>query len=308
MRIVVVGAGGLGSYIGAVLCRAGHTVTLVVRGAHAAAVRSDGLRIRTVDGDFDARPNCADSALELEGADLSFVTVKSHSLDDVGAQVVHLARAGSVTVPLLNGVTASARLVDLGVPSDRLVDGVAYITAFRTEPGHIERKGSHQRLVVGPSTGAGSEAAALVAEAFKDTGVEVVAAEDIQVALWEKMAVVCSLSVICAITGESMGPIRGHRFGPELQRRAIAEVTAVARGSGVALADDTEARIGAILDAFPEDFFPSVIHDLQSGRPTEMEELGGAIARLARESGVEAPLHEAATCAVQLAEGGARSK
>ena len=308
MRIVVVGAGGLGSYIGTVLCRAGHIVTLVARGAHAAAVRRDGLRIRTVDGDFDARPDCADSALEVEGADLTFVTVKSYSLDDVAPQVVHLARAGSVTVPLLNGVTASARLVQLGVPPDGLVDGVAYITAFRTEPGHIERKGSHQRLVVGSSTGAGTEAVALVAEAFADTGVEVVATEDVLVALWEKMAVVCSLSVVCAITGESMGPIRGHRFGPELQRRAIAEVTAVARARGVAVPEDTEARIGAILDAFPEDFFPSVIHDLESGRPTEMEELGGAIVRLACECGVEAPLHEAATCAVQLSEGSDRTK
>ena len=302
MRIVVVGVGGLGSYIGAVLCRAGHVVTLVGRGAHAAAVRSDGLRIRTVDGDFEARPACAGSALQLDGVDLTFVTVKSHSLDDVGPQVVHLGRAGSVVVPLLNGVTASARLVDLGVPSDRLVDGIAYITAFRTEPGRIVRKGSHQRLVVGSSTGAGHEAVTLVGEAFTSTGVEVAPSEDVLVALWEKMAVVCSLSVVCAITGESMGPIRGHRLGPELQRRAIAEVTAVARARCVALPEDTEARIGAILDGFPDDFFPSVIHDLESGRPTEMEELGGTIVRLACESGVEAPLHEAATCAVQLSE------
>ena len=308
MKIAVVGAGGLGSYIGAVLCRVDHDVTLVTRGAHAAAVRSGGLYVRTVDGDFEAHPHCVESALELDGADLTFVTVKSYSLDDVGPQIVHLAQAGSVVVPLLNGVTASERLVGLGVPPSRLVDGIAYVTAFRTDPGHIDRKGSHQRLVVGSSTGAGTDAVALVADAFSDTGVEVTEAEDVLVALWEKMAVVCSLSVICAITGGSMGPIRGHRFGPELQRRAIAEVTAVARSRGVRLAGDTEARIGAILDAFPADFFPSVIHDLRSGRRTEMEELGGTIARLASEAGVEAPLHEAATCAVQLAEDVDRAK
>ncbi len=303
MRIVVVGAGGLGSYVGAVLYRAGHDVTLVARGAHAAVVRSDGLRIRTVDGDFEAHPDCADSALELAGADLTFVTVKSYSLDDVAPQVVHLAHGGSVVVPLLNGVTASARLVELGVASDRLVDGIAYITAFRTEPGRIERIGSHQRLIVGSSTGAGSASVAIVADAFASTGVEVTACEDVLVALWEKMAVVCALSVVCVITRKSMGPIRSHRFGPELQRRAIAEVTAVARARGVGLPDDAEARIGAVLDGFPADFFPSVVHDLQSGRRTEMEEIGGTIATWACESKIEAPLHEAATCTVQLSEG-----
>ena len=99
-----------------------------------------------------------------------------------------------------------------------------------------------------------------------------------------------------------MGPIRTHRFAADLQERAIAEVTSVARARGVALSQDTEATVGKALDAFPADFVPSVIHDLRSGRPTEMEELGGAIVRMAREAGIDAPLHEAATCAIQLGE------
>jgi 2-dehydropantoate 2-reductase len=82
----------------------------------------------------------------------------------------------------------------------------------------------------------------------------------------------------------------------------------VARARGVGLADDMEARIGATLDAFPADFFPSVIHDLRSGRRTEMEELGGAIVALGHAAGVATPLHQAATLAVQLAEARARAR
>ena len=305
MRAVVVGAGGLGSYVGAVLCRAGHDVALVARGAHLDAIRRDGLHVETVAGDFRVRPAATESALELDGADLTLVTVKSYSLDDVAEQVAHLARSGSVVVSLLNGVTASERLVALGVPGDRMVDGIAYMTAFRTAPGRIVRKAEHHRLVIGSTTGAGAPALERIAEAFEGTGVGIVPAEDIEAELWMKMAVVCSLCVVCGLSAESMGPIRSHRFGAELQRRAIAEVTTVARARGVALPDDADEVVGGALDAFPGDFFPSVIHDLRSGRRTEMEDLGGAIARMARDAGVDAPLHEAATLAVKLGERGA---
>jgi 2-dehydropantoate 2-reductase len=302
MKAVVIGAGGLGSYVGALLARAGHYVTLVARGDHLSAIRRDGLHVESLDGDFDVRPEGAASALELQIADLTLVTVKAYSLDDVADQVAHLAGTGSVIVPLLNGVTACERLMEHGVAGDRLLDGIAYMTAFRTAPGQIQRRAAHHRLVVGSSTGADPAAIRVVSDAFDGTGVEIVASQDIAAELWTKMAVVCALSVLCGITGRSMGPIRTHRFAADLQERAIAEVTSVARARGVALSQDTEATVGKALDAFPADFVPSVIHDLRSGRPTEMEELGGAIVRMAREAGIDAPLHEAATCAIQLGE------
>ena len=172
MRIVVVGAGGLGSYVGALLARADHQVTLVARGEHLAAIRRSGLHVHTVAGDFDVHPECAASALELPGADLTFVTVKAFSLDDVADQVAHLARAGSIVVPLLNGVTAGERLVERGVASDRLVEGIAYMTAFVTEPGRVERRAEHHRLVVGSSTG--SDPAGLAFDALQRARAEAI--------------------------------------------------------------------------------------------------------------------------------------
>ena len=301
-KVVVLGAGGLGSYVGALLARAEHHVTLVARGDHLEAIRRDGLHVESLDGNFDVRPVGVASAFELSSADLTLLTVKAYSLDDVADQVVHLARAGSIIVPLLNGVTACERLVEHGVADDQLLDGIAYMTAFRMGPGRIQRRAAHHRLVVGSSTGANPAAIRLVSDVFDGTGVEIVASEDIVAELWMKMAVVCSLSVLCGLTGESMGPIRTHRLAADLQERAIAEVTSVARARGVALPPNAEETVGEALDRFPADFVPSVVHDLRSGRRTEMEELAGAIVRMAREAGIAAPLHEAATCAIQLAE------
>ncbi len=296
MRAVIVGAGGLGSYIGAVLAQAGHDVTLVVRGDHATAIQANGLRVMSHAGDFTVHPQCVTSAFEVDGADVTFVAVKTYSLDEVAPQLEHLVKAGAMVVSLLNGVTAVDRLVRYGIAGDRLTDGVAYMTAFRIEPGLIERKAAHQRIVVGPV------GADLVGRAFDDTLVDVVRADDIRVELWEKMAVVCSLSVLCAMAARNMGSVRRHEFGADLQRGAIAEVMAVGRARGVPIPSDAEDRIDQTLDRFPDDFFPSVIHDLNSGRRTEMDDLGGAICRMGREVGVPTPLHDAGTCSIQVAE------
>lgn len=302
MRALVVGAGGLGSYVGAVLARAGHRTALLARGAHARAVEADGLEIRTPDETWRAHPECVHADGDLPATDLVVLAVKSYSLAEVTPTVLRLAEEGAVVLSLLNGVDVAERLEAAGVPGRAVVDGVAYLTAFRTAPGHIERKGRHQRLVVGSSTGAPSEVLERVASAFAGTGVEVEVADDILAELWSKMAVVCSLSVLCGMTGSAIGPIRTHPLGASLQARAISEVLSVGRAVGADLHADAEATVGRVLDAFPEDFYPSVLHDLRSGRPTEMEHLAGAVARIGRRVGLPTPLADAATCAVALVE------
>jgi 2-dehydropantoate 2-reductase len=302
MNVLVLGAGGLGSYVGAVLARSGHDVALVVRGAHGDVIRAHGLTVETPEGSFVARPRCLTPEEAPGAVDVVFLTVKAYSLDDIAETTVTLARDGALIVPLLNGVDVSARLERAGVPAQRLVDGIAYLTAFRTGPGRIERKGTHQRLVVGSSTGLSDDRLEELRTLFRETPIEVAMSPDIQVELWLKMAVVCSLAIVCGITGSDIGPIREHAFGRDLQARAIGEVLSVGRATGVRLPADAEARVGRTLDAFPADFHPSVLHDLRQGRRTEMDPLCGTIARLGRALHLDTPLVDAATCAVALTE------
>tara|TARA_B100000405_G_scaffold196024_1_gene137398 strand:- start:1086 stop:2000 length:915 start_codon:yes stop_codon:yes gene_type:complete len=298
MKVVVVGAGGLGSYIGAVLSQAGHDVTLVVRGAHRTAIEKNGLRVRSHAGDFDAKVRCVASAMEVDAADLALLVTKTFSLDEVADQLVHLSGSGAHVVSLLNGITALDRMELHGVSRNVMADGVAYMTSFRVEPGVVERKAAHQRIVLDASAGPVSR----VRQAFEGTLVEIKTVPDIKVELWEKMSVVCSLAVLCAIGERNMGSVRSHPYGAELQHRVIAEVLDVGRANGVLISSDTEKKISETLDRFPDDFFPSVIHDLNQGRRTEMDDLGGEISRLGRASGIQTPLHDAGSVIVHLAE------
>lgn len=309
MRAVVIGAGGIGSYLGAVLARAGRDVDLVVRGAHRDAIERDGLRVRRETDPFVVHPRCVGSALESAEADprpvdVVLLAVKAYSLDEVAPQVRHLALAGAAVVPVLNGVDVTERLRAAGVPAGAVLDGVAYLTAFRTAPGVTEPRAAHRKVVVGSADGLAARGLPRAVALFEGAEIQAVIEEDIGPELWRKMAVVCSLAVLCGITGSGIGRVRAHALGRELQERAVAEVIAVGRAAGVALPEDAEEHVHDILDAFPDDFYPSVLHDLKSGRPTEMEHLGGVIARLGRVSAVDTPLHDAATCAVRLIETG----
>ena len=269
MKAVIVGAGGLGSYVGAVLAQGGHEVTLVARGEHRSVIEEDGLQVRSHAGDFRVEVGCVGSALEVSDADLAFLVTKTFSLDEVAEQLSHLADRGAHIVSLLNGVTAVDRMEAHGIPREVVADGVAYMTSFRIAPGVVERKAAHQRFVLD----AGARPLERIRDAFAGTLIDVETVDDIRVELWEKMAVVCSLSVLCAIGERNMGSVRRHPFGAELQRLAIAEVLDVGRASGVQIPPETHAKIDATLNRFPDDFFPRVIHDLNQGRRTEMGDL-----------------------------------
>jgi 2-dehydropantoate 2-reductase len=305
MRVVIVGAGGLGSYIGGVLDQAGHDVYLVARGEHRRVIEERGLLVRSHAGDFTARPTCVDVATDVDAVDVTFVVTKTYSLDEVASQLRGVADEGSAVVSLLNGVTAVPRLAAYGIGPELLADGVAYMTAFRTAPGVVERKATHQRIVV---PGGNRVPSRRLAELFVGTIVGIQTVEDIRVELWEKLAVVAPLSVLCAFGERTMGSIRRHPFGARLQRIAIAEVLAVGRATGVPIPPEADDIIDGRLDAFPDDFFPSVIHDLNQGRRTEMDDLSGEISRLGELHGVPTPLHEAGTVIVQQAEERARKR
>jgi 2-dehydropantoate 2-reductase len=300
MKIGVVGAGGLGGCLAAALHQAGHAVRVVDRGAHADAIRKVGLRILGLDQPLDVRLTVVDSVADLAGDDVVFVTVKAYALPDVVGGIRRVAETGTVIVPLLNGVEALDFFVEAGVPEPQLIGGAAYLTAFKTGPGSVERRGRHARLVVGELDGASTPRLSRLVSAFDATGIAVETTPDIRLELWRKMVLTCALAAGCGITRSPLGPVREHPLGRSLLERAAAEVVAVGQALGIGLTASDSARVLALMDTFPAGFYPSLLHDLNAGRPTEIDIWCGAIVRFGRRTGVPTPTHDAATAAVQL--------
>src|SRR5690348_15497658 len=151
MKVAIIGVGGVGGYYGGLLARSGCDVHLLARGAHLDALRTRGLDIRTPETTWTASVNATDDPAALAGAfgpgDLAVVAVKAYSLAEVVPAMRLLAERGATVLPLLNGVDAASRLVDLGVAPERLLGGVTYISAARVGPGLIERRSPFQRVL-----------------------------------------------------------------------------------------------------------------------------------------------------------------
>ena len=181
MRIVVIGAGGVGGCFGGELARAGHDVTMFARGAHLAALRERGITVRGPDGEFTARVDATDDIDGLPTADLAVVAVKSYSLADVIPVARALAGRGANVIPFLNGVTAADELIAGGVPRDRVLGGIARISAARTGPGVVERRSTFKSIVVGELGGGLSDRAIAIADTFRGANIDARVADSIGV-------------------------------------------------------------------------------------------------------------------------------
>src|SRR5256885_8476179 len=298
MNVVVLGAGAVGAYYGGQLARAGHVVTCFARGANLAAMRERGLEIRTPEGVFQARVAATDRPDTLGPADCAILAVKSYSLADIAATVRSWAERGTTVVPLLNGVETVERLVEFGVPPAAVIGGLTTISTVRIGPGVVERRSPFQIVVVGELDGRTSERVARIAAAFRDAGVDARASDRIQVELWQKFVFITALAAACGLARSPVGPLRADRLGRRLVERAIGEVVAVGRARGVAFPGDEAARVLAVIDGLPPAMKPSLLGDLESRGPTELDILSGAVVRFAEQVRVATPIHDTATVAL----------
>ena len=298
MRFTIVGAGGIGAYFGGELARSGHEVTLFARGAHLDAVRAHGLTVRTPESEFVARVGATNDPNELPASDVVIVAVKSYSLPDITPVVRHVAERGADVVPLLNGVTAADELIAGGVPASRVLGGLARVSVVRTEPGVVERRSGFHSIVVGELGGGLSERATRIADALRSAGVDARASATMGVELWQKYVFITAMAAVCGLARTSIGPVREAPGGRRLIQRAVAEVVDVARARSVPLPDDEAPRTAAYIDTLPAAMTPSFLLDMESGGPTELDTLSGAVSRLAAQAGIDTPVHDTATAAL----------
>src|SRR5687767_2797100 len=148
MRIAIVGSGAVGGYYGALLARQGHDVGFIARGAHLAAIREHGLRVRGAVGDFAARGRADSDPSKLGEADLVILAVKTYDNDTALPMLPVLAASGAAVLTLQNGVDSVDQVAAV-VGADRVLGGATYVATAIAEPGLIEQTGTHRRIVFG---------------------------------------------------------------------------------------------------------------------------------------------------------------
>ncbi len=304
MRIAIMGTGGVGGYFGGRLAAAGTEVHFIARGAHLAALKTEGLRVLSPLGDLHLNAVHATSDPASVGpVDLVMLAVKLWSTEEAAQALRPLMGPDTTIVSFQNGVVAATVLQGLYGP-ERVIGGVAAIAALIEAPGVIRHNGPMASLVFGEfNAHASARTQALLAHC-QAAGIDAHISPNIQTSLWEKYAFLVAMSSMTALTRLPIGPLREHAETRALLATLMAETIAVGRAHGVTLAADLDARLMARVDGLPRVMIASMLGDLERGNRLELPWLAGGVRALGREAGVATPACDFVVAALTLhAEG-----
>lgn len=292
MRIAIFGTGGVGGYFGGKLAKAGADVTFIARGARLAAIRTSGLKVDSLEGDFVVQPaQASGEPAEVGVVDLIIVAVKAWQVPEIAPLLKPMIGPGTTILPLQNGVDAPAQLAaELG--AEFVIGGLCRIVAFIVGPGHVRHAGFEPTVAFGELDNHVSERVKKIQQLFTSAGVKCAIPADINAALWAKFLFISSFSGVGAVTGETAGAIRTNPETRLQVQRAMDEVRDLAIARGIELPPDTVAKAMASVDNLPYEATSSMQRDIVAGRPSELDSQTGAVVRLAREVGIEVPTHE----------------
>ena len=292
LRIAVVGAGGVGGFLGSRLAVAGAEVTYLARGAHLAALLENGLTIVEADGTTTTTPvHATDDERAIGPVDLVVFTVKSYDTEAAAQLLPPLMGDATAVLSLQNGIDNEARIAAV-VGRAHVLGGTAYILASIQAPGVI-RSGA-ARIVVGElDPGPPSERVARVVAVAQGGGVGATATDDVRRAKWEKYVLLVAFSAVSAGTQLPLGDIRRSTAAVAMLRAIATEAWTVGRALGVPLAEGlVDSALERVL-AQADDEGTSLRHDLLHGKRMEVEALQGTLSRLGRETGVPTPFTDA---------------
>ncbi|MFE2697819.1 ketopantoate reductase family protein [Streptomyces mirabilis] len=283
--VAVLGPGGVGGLLAALVARAGHRVICLAGDETARALRTDGIRVHSGRfGDFTAAVE-ADTELR-EPVDACLITVKHTALDAALERVRPEVLGDGLLVPFLNGVEHPATL-RARYGAARVAPAVIRVESTRTAPGVIEHGSPFAEIdLTGASVPRGRlDALAGVLAAAGPTGPTVHVADDEAATLWAKMSFLAPFALLTTRYGVPLGEVR-TRHREELTA-LVAETAAVSRACG-GPADPAVAL--ARYDAFPPETKSSMQRDAEAGRPLELDAIGGALLRAADRHGVAVPV------------------
>jgi len=288
MRIVIVGAGGVGGYFGAKLARAGEDVTFVARGAHLAAIRRDGLSIRsTIEGEFVVKPGAVDDPKGLPPADAVLLCVKAFDTDEALARVKPVVGDDTPVLTLQNGIEGPERIDAILGPGHAL-GGSAYVFASIEAPGVIAHR-FLGKVALGELDGRVTARAERLRDAFVAAGVPVEISQAIRRVMWEKYLFICAQAGMSALTRANTGAMRAVPATWKMYRAIFEELAAVAARAGAGLPPDIVERLMKSADALDPRTTSSMHHDVTTGKRLELEGLHGHAVRLGERLGVPTP-------------------
>ncbi len=292
MRILVVGSGALGLYYGGRLAVAGHAVYFLARSENLLALRSAGLRVTSIHGDFSLpHPLTVESPLaaaQMEPFDLLLVTLKTYqTTPEILGPLASAISASGTVLTLQNGVESTLPLFH-AFGKARVLGGIAFIGAERIAPGKVDHTAAGHIVIGEPDGGVSSRSSGL-AELFKGAGIQATASADIRREQWRKLVWNAPFNGMTALTGALAHETLQTPAGRAMVLGAMLEVIAVARALGVELGVDVAEQTLAITEQSGP-VRTSMLVDRLQGRRLEIDSIYGPVVREGQRLGIPTPI------------------
>lgn len=284
------GAGGVGGYFGARLQQAGHDVAFFARGKHLAALKQDGLTLKSPLGAAQLDVQVFEDPGEARPVDVVMFAVKLWDTESAAERLRPIVAGHTIVIPLQNGVESVERLATI-FPREQVIGGSAYIGTRIAAPGVIEHIGTMAGIEFGPLMPSQRGPAEAFLAACQGAGISAKLSDDIMRVIWQKFIFLVGLSSATAVARAPLGTVRSDPELAWLFEQAMRETWRLARARGVAVPEDyVDSRL-AFAHTLPVEMRTSMAHDLDAGNRLEAPWLCGAVARMAREAGIEAPVN-----------------
>jgi 2-dehydropantoate 2-reductase len=305
MRYLILGAGALGGYFGGLLIKGGADVTFLVRPARAAQLRRDGLVVKTQDGGELRTQVKTVQQGQLDGMyDVILLSCKAYDLDGAIDAIAPAMGEQSVVVPVLNGVRHIDVLTER-FGAGRVLGGLTVINAALMSDGTIQQSQVRVNITaIGELDGRASSRCAAIKAALEEGGIPVQLPENILAAMWEKFFGFACSATIASLSRSRAGVIARAADGASFVSAVIAECTRVVTAAGYSPlpAFNSAGQISALFSQPDSTYGPSMLIDIEDGKPTEGEHTIGDLADRALRAGISAPLLAAARCNLQTYE------
>ena len=288
MRILVLGAGGVGGYFGARLLQGGADVTFLVRPRRAAQLASEGLRIESPLGDAKLAVRTITAEATQPEFDLVLLTCKAYDLDAAIAAIEPALAPAATILPLLNGIS-HLDVLNARFGGGNVLGGVARIGATLSDDGVVRHLDDAQDLVYGEQDGLMSTRVARIGAVLSQApGMAAIAVADIMRQMWQKLAYLGTLASLACLLRANVGEaVRGAPEGAALLRTLFEQLVEVARRAGH---PPTGAFVTWALRGFAEPASrddASMLRDLEAGGRVEAEHITGFLLRRVREVGLD---------------------
>lgn len=285
------GTGGVGGFFGAKLALAGHDVTFIARGAHLEAIRRDGLRVATDEGELHvAEAVATDDPGSIAPVEAVLFTTKLYDTETAARSLAPALGAEGYVVTVQNGITSADTLGTL-LGRERVLAGTTHVVSHLAGPGRVHHMGKLKRIIFGEADGSLSERGRRFETALAQSGIDAELSPEIDRVLWEKFVPLSVMSGMASVVRAPIGVLLEDPETRALVESAIEEAVAVAHAMKVPLASDAAEMFKARLAGAPAATKPSMLVDLEAGRRLELPWFSATVAQLGAELGVPTPTH-----------------